>query len=105
MPQENSDKTQENDSIDQCADTLSSLGCAKSAEQLSLFANLLAISISKGKSADQINVIGNFIVGVGGLILTIAAQMQYCESKQDKLKQLKDLKKQIKDLEDSLMKG
>ncbi|MGI5848653.1 MAG: hypothetical protein ACOX8Q_01060 [Christensenellales bacterium] len=93
---------QEDHSISQCADTLSSLGCTKSAEQLSIFANLLAISISKGKDADQLNVIGNFIVGIGGLILTIAAQKQSCETKQDKLKQIKNLKKKLQDLEDSL---
>lgn len=93
---------QEDQSISQCADILSALGCAKSAEQLSLFANLLAIAISKGKSSDQLNVMGNFIVGVGGLVLTMAAQRDFCESKLDKLAQIKDLKKKIKDLEDSL---
>ena len=50
----------EEEAVNQCAETLSALGCVKSAEQLSLFANLLAIAISKGKSADQLNVIGNF---------------------------------------------
>jgi len=92
----------EDESISQCADILSTLGCTKSAEQLSLFANLLAIAISKGKSADQLNVMGNFIVGVGSLILTMAAQISSCESQLDKLAQIKDLKKRIKDLEDSL---
>ena len=93
-------KAEENIAL--CADSISSLSCVQSAEQLSLFANLLAIAISKGKSTDQLNVIGNFIVGVGCLILTMAAQIQACESKQDKLKQIQDLKKQIKALEDSL---
>ena len=94
---------QEEETISQCAEALSALGCVQSAEQLSFFANLLAITISKDKSADELNVIGNFIVGVGGLILTITAQIQACESKQDKLKQIRDLKKQIKQLEDSLL--
>lgn len=92
----------EEETIDQCAETLSSLSCVKSAEQLSFLANLLAIAISKGKNADQLNVIGNFIVGVGGLILTIAAQIQACESKQDKIKQINDIKKQLKSLENRL---
>ncbi len=39
----------EEEAVNQCAETLSALGCVKSAEQLSLFANLLAIAISKGK--------------------------------------------------------
>ncbi len=94
---------QEENAISQCADTLSTLACTKSAEQLAFWANLLAVAISRGKSADQLNVIGNFIVGVGGLILTIAAQLTVCESKEDKLKQIGDLKKQIKKLEDSLL--
>ncbi len=92
----------EEETINRCAETLSSLGCLRSAEQLSFLANLLAIAISKGKDADQLNVIGNFVVGVGGLILFIAAQIQACESKQDKLKQIKDLKRQLLELEDSL---
>lgn len=94
---------QEDEAIFKCAETLSAMGCVKSAEQLAFSSNFLAIAISKGKSADQLNVIGNFIVGVGGLILTIAAQLQVCESKEDKLKQIRDLKKQIKQLEDSLL--
>ncbi len=93
---------QEQDSINQCAESLSTLSCVKSAEQLSVFANLLAIAISKGKSTDQMNVIGNFIVGIGGLVLTMAAQMQACETTQDKLKQIQELKKQLKAIEDSL---
>ncbi len=93
---------QEDESISQCADTLSSLGCTKSAEQLAIFTNLLAIAISKGKSTDQLNVIGNFIVAVGSLLLTMAAQRASCETKLDTLAQIQDLKKKIKDLEDGL---
>ena len=93
----------DDDVINSCAETLSniSLDCCNP-EQLSFIANLLAITISKGKSTDEVNVIGNFIVGVGGLILTIAAQRQFCESKQDKIKQIEDLNKQIKSIKDNL---
>lgn len=94
----------EEDNINQCAEKLGELGCIKSAEQLSVFANLLAIAISKGKSSDQLNVIGNFIAAVGALLLAMAAERSSCEEKLDKLQQIKDLKKQIKELEDSLMK-
>ena len=93
---------QERESIDQCAKILGELGSVKSGEQISIFANLLAIYISKGKSSDQLNVIGNFIVGVGGLLLTMAAQRQTCEARQDKFMQIQELKKQIKELEDNL---
>ena len=93
----------ENDNpVCQCADMLSSLSDCKSAEQLSVLANILALLISNNKDADQLNVIGNFIVGVGSLILTIAAQKESCKSTQDKLKQISDLKKQLKELEGSL---
>jgi len=91
----------EEESNNSCSDTLSSLGCVRSAEQLSFLANLLAIAISQGKNADQLNVIGNFIVGVGGLILTIAAQLDACESKRDKIKQVNNINKQVKYLEDT----
>lgn len=92
----------EDDSITKCADIISKLGCTKSAEQLSLFANLLAIAISKGKTASQLNVIGNFVVSLGSLILTMAAQIETCESKIDKMTQIRQLKKQIQEIEDSL---
>lgn len=92
----------EEETINKCAELLSDLGCERSGEQLSLMINCLAISTSKDKNSDELNVIGNFIVALGGLLLAIAAQRQSCENKQDKLKQIKDLKKQIKDLEDSL---
>ena len=90
------------ESITECADIISKLGCTKSAEQLTIFTNMLAIAISKGKTSDQLNVIGNFVVSLGSLILTIAAQVQTCESKVDKLQQIRQLKKQIQELEDSL---
>lgn len=92
----------EEEEINECAEKLGELTCIKSSEQLAVFANLLSLSISKGKNSDQLNVIGNFIVAVGGLILAIAAERSSCEAKQDKLKQIRDLKKQIKNLEDSL---
>ena len=94
---------QEDKTIVQCAEILGDLGCVKSAEQLSVFTNLLALCISKGRSVNELNVIGNFIVGVGGLILTMAAQIQACESKQDKLAQIQELKKQISEMEESLL--
>ena len=93
----------DDDTINSCADTLSNLSLdCNNAEQLSCIANLLAISISKGKDTDEINVIGNFIVAVGSLILTIAAQRQFCESKQDKIRQIEELSKQIKSIKDNL---
>ena len=42
--------------------------------------NIISISLSKNKSTDETNVLGNFIVGIGCLLLTIAAQQQYIDS-------------------------
>lgn len=38
------------------------------------------ISFSKDKSVDEINVLWNFIVGIGCLMLTIASQQQYTKT-------------------------
>lgn len=48
-----------------------------------ILANVLAISLSEGKNADELNVLGNLIVAVGSLMLTSAAQMQNISSKED----------------------
>ena len=48
-----------------------------------ILANVLALSLSEGKSADELNVLGNLIVAVGSLMLTSAAQMQIITSKEE----------------------
>lgn len=53
--------------------------CA-SPEELSFIANLIAIELSAGKSADELNVLGNLIVAIGSIILTISAQRQNLEN-------------------------
>ena len=50
-------------------------------KDLIVLANALAISLSEGKNADELNVLGNLIVAVGSLMLTSAAQMQNIASK------------------------
>jgi hypothetical protein len=72
--------------------------------ELSILANVVALALAEDKTTDEINVLGNFIVGVGGLLLTIAAQQQSLQAIQDKQQQLQDLKKQIKQLEKDLAK-
>ncbi|WP_143317899.1 hypothetical protein [Clostridium sp. HBUAS56017] len=49
-------------------------------EDLLILTNILAVALSKDKTADEINVLGNFIVGIGCLMLTLAAQEQYIEA-------------------------
>ncbi|AVP55765.1 hypothetical protein [Clostridium tetani] len=58
---------------------MGSFNCA-SPEELSFIANIIAIELSAGKNADELNVLGNFIVAIGGLMLAIAAQKQNLES-------------------------
>lgn len=52
-----------------------------SSEDLVILTNMLALSFSKDRTPDEINVLGNFIVGVGCIMLTIASQEQYLSSK------------------------
>ena len=54
-----------------------------SPEDLLALTNAITISLSKNKTADELNVLGNFIVGVGCLILTIASQQQYISAQQE----------------------
>jgi len=61
-----------------------------SPDDLLILTNAIAISLSKDKNADETNVLGNFIVGIGCLMLTIAAQQQYISSKQDPNKSTSD---------------
>lgn len=59
-------------------------------KDLMILANALAISLSEGKSADELNVLGNLIVAVGSLMLTGAAQMQNIVSKEEAKKTTSD---------------
>ena len=54
-----------------------------SPEDLLALTNIIAISLSKDRSADEINVLGNFIVGIGCLMLTLAAQQQFLASQKE----------------------
>lgn len=54
-----------------------------SPEELLILANTFALSLSEGRSADEINVLGNFIVAVGSMMLTFAAQLQNISSQQE----------------------
>lgn len=68
-------------------------------EQLSVIANVIAIYLAKGRSTDEIDILGNLASSVGDLLQLIAAQQENLESQKEKKQQLKDLKKQIKKLE------
>lgn len=54
--------------------------CVRSGQQIALLASALAVAISKGLTTTEENVIGNLIVQVGSVLLSIAAADQACES-------------------------
>ena len=44
--------------------------------KLAILSNIVAIILSTDKSSDDNNILGNFLVAVGSIILTIAAVQQ-----------------------------
>lgn len=52
-----------------------------SPQELATLANIVAIALTEGRTADESNVLGNFTAAVGALILTIAAQQQSLEAR------------------------
>ena len=73
--------------------------------ELIIISALSTFLISDHRDAGELNVLGNLIVSIGGLVLTWAAQMQLLESSQsaDNTKEdttMDDIKQQIKDLQE-----
>lgn len=54
-----------------------------SPEDLLALTNAITISLSKDKTADKLNVLGNFFVGIGCLMLTVASQQRYISAQQE----------------------
>jgi hypothetical protein len=50
---------------------------------LLVLTNAIAISLSKDKSPIEIDVLGNFVVGIGCLMLTLASQKEYISLQQE----------------------
>lgn len=73
-----------------------------SPDDLTLLSAVIAIIISDGKSSDDLNVLGIIVSGIGTNISLIAAQKQFLQSKEDKIKQIQDLENQIKTLKKDL---
>lgn len=53
-------------------------------EELSLLANAFAIALAKGRSADELNILGAFLNSVGDLIALMATQKESLENQQQK---------------------
>jgi hypothetical protein len=73
-----------------------------SPDEITLIISILTIAISKGKTSDDLVIIGNIIVDLGTSILTLAAQQEYLNSKEEKKKQICDLQNQINNLKKQL---
>lgn len=66
-----------------------------SPEELSLLTSAIAISLSKGRNNDELNVLGNFVSTLGSLLQMIGAQKESADSLKEKKQQIKNLKKEI----------
>ncbi|MBC2580578.1 hypothetical protein [Clostridium sp. DJ247] len=73
-----------------------------SPKELLALANLVAFALSEERSADENNVLGNFVSAVGSIISSIAAQQQNLKSLEEKQKQIEDLQNQINQLKNDL---
>lgn len=67
-----------------------------------ILSDIVAFAIAKDKATQELGVIGNFVSQVGSNLLAIVAQQQFLESKEQKQKQIDDLRRQISALEKEL---
>lgn len=54
--------------------------------ELGVISDVIAIALAEGNSADDNNVLGNLLVAIGSIILTIAAQQSAIESSKNNVK-------------------
>lgn len=71
-----------------------------SAKELAALALAVGLFSAKLLNAGELNVVGNLVVAIGGIMLTIAAQQQYLESqtKPNANKTIAELQQQVKEL-------
>ncbi|MHB9094137.1 MAG: hypothetical protein ACYC21_05650 [Eubacteriales bacterium] len=69
---------------------------------LSILSALLAIIISQNRNTNQLNVIGNFLISVGSLVVTEVVQIQAQQAEQDNKEQIKNIRQQIEQLQNQL---
>ena len=70
------------------------------ANELAVLSTILAIALSKNLTLEQTNVYGNFLVAVGSIMLTIAAQEEATKSQSDNKDT--DTKKQLQEMQEQL---
>ena len=73
-----------------------------SPDELTLITTIIAISIAKGQTASDLNVLGNFLTSLAAQILAIASQEENLNTKEEKRKQIVDLQNQIDTLKKDL---
>lgn len=78
-----------------------------SSDELTILASLVTLGFSKGLTADQMNILGNFLAAVGTLMTTIAAKEQALttieqKKQQEQEKQSDDTQQQIKELQEKI---
>jgi cell shape-determining protein MreC len=72
--------------------------------QLIILGAVLTFVISDHKEAGALNVLGNLIVSVGSLILTVAAQEEFIKTKKEEKLTKEEIRKQILDLHEKYAK-
>ena len=72
--------------------------------QLVIIGTILTFIISDDRDSGELNVLGNFIVAVGGLILTVAAQEEFLKTKAEEKVTKEEIKKQIDELQNKYCK-
>ena len=69
-------------------------------DELAILATAIAVALSKRLTLEQANIYGNFIVAVGSIMLTIAAQQEELTAKSND--QDTDTKKQLREMQEQL---
>lgn len=72
--------------------------------QLIVISALISIMASDDLSTDDLNVLGNFIVSIGSLLLTKAAQLAVEDSQKNIKQQIQCLEEQLNCLKNSMRK-
>lgn len=70
------------------------------ANELAVLATILAVALSKSLTLEQTNVYGNFLVAIGSIMLTIAAQEEAIKGRSDDKDT--DTKKQLQEMQEQL---
>ena len=69
------------------------------ANQLGVFATILALWLADELEADELNTLGNFVVGIGCVLLVIAAQKEFLNNAKDASTQQNTIQELVKRLE------